>query len=56
MILESWEIIVMLAMSFLFVLLMVIFGSGPAFAWNDRWMDRTRNAVSDSVISKTKED
>ena len=26
------------------------------YAWADRWLDRTRNKTSDSVISETKED
>lgn len=48
MILENWtalEIIVGL----------IVF-AGPAFAWTDRWIDRTRNKVSDVVSSKDGEE
>lgn len=48
MILENWtalEIIVG-------CVAVLVFGSGPAFAWTDRWLDRTRNVISDVVSSK----
>ncbi|MBR5815347.1 MAG: hypothetical protein IKY77_04045 [Methanocorpusculaceae archaeon] len=55
MILENMDFVLLflgMAMTFVFCLLLVIFGSGPAFAWNDRWIDRTRNKISDKVESE----
>ena len=37
MILENWSALEVIAG---FIVLLV-FGSGPAFAWTDRWLDRT---------------
>lgn len=57
MILENLDLVLLfggMAMTFVFCLLLVVFGSGPAFAWNDRWIDRTRNVVSDVVKSEEK--
>ena len=59
MILENIDLVLIflgMAMTFVFCLLLVIFGSGPAFAWNDRWIDRSRNKISDSVSSKDGEE
>lgn len=52
MILENWSALEIIAGC----LVVLVFGSGPAFAWTDRWLDRTRNKISDSVTSKTEEE
>lgn len=28
-----------------------VFGSPVAYAWADRWLDRTRNSIKDEVVS-----
>ncbi len=48
MILENWSALEIIAG---FVVVLVL-GSGPAYAWVDRWLDRTRNVVSDKVKSE----
>lgn len=52
MILENWSALEIIVG---FVVVLVL-GSGPAYAWVDRWLDRTRNKISDSVSSKDGEE
>ena len=48
MILENWSALEIIAG--------VLVSAPVIYAWADRWLDRTRNKNTDSVVSETKED